>query len=141
MIRLADVRDIDALAQLEQICNPSAWSAAQLQAALVLPNHIWVIEAENHLAAMLVWQHMGDEAEIHLINTHPQHRRCGLARQLLNHLFQAAADMKINRVLLEVRRSNSAAQTLYHQLGFTVCGQRRAYYANGEDAVIMERIC
>ena len=38
---------------------------------------------------------------------------------------------------LEVRRSNLAAQALYHQCGFLDVGYRKRYYENSEDALIM----
>jgi len=39
---------------------------------------------------------------------------------------------------LEVRTSNSAAISLYHQAGFVSTGVRSRYYENGEDAILME---
>jgi ribosomal-protein-alanine N-acetyltransferase len=39
--------------------------------------------------------------------------------------------------LLEVRKSNEPARRLYEAAGFSVSGERAAYYADGEDAVLM----
>ena len=40
--------------------------------------------------------------------------------------------------MLEVRRSNVAAQKLYESVGFLSTGVRRGYYSdNGEDALAM----
>jgi ribosomal-protein-alanine N-acetyltransferase len=42
------------------------------------------------------------------------------------------------RVLLEVRRSNLAAQKLYESIGFVTTTIRKGYYSdNGEDALAM----
>lgn len=42
-------------------------------------------------------------------------------------------------MILEVRRSNEAAQALYQQLGFEVVGVRPRYYKDTEeDAVLMQ---
>jgi ribosomal-protein-alanine N-acetyltransferase len=38
---------------------------------------------------------------------------------------------------LEVRVSNSAAQSLYNQFGFAPVGLRKRYYENVEDAIVM----
>jgi [ribosomal protein S18]-alanine N-acetyltransferase len=46
----------------------------------------------------------------------------------------------VNLVLLEVRRSNAAAQALYAGFGFRPLGERRGYYPardGREDAVIL----
>ncbi|MXY71468.1 MAG: ribosomal-protein-alanine acetyltransferase, partial [Dehalococcoidia bacterium] len=40
-------------------------------------------------------------------------------------------------VTLEVRASNEAARALYRGCGFEEVGERRRYYADGADAVIM----
>ena len=41
--------------------------------------------------------------------------------------------------MLEVRASNMAAVALYEQLGFQHVGRRKGYYADGEDALLMNR--
>jgi ribosomal-protein-alanine N-acetyltransferase len=40
------------------------------------------------------------------------------------------------RATLEVRRANVEARALYGYFGFQEAGVRRAYYRNGEDALI-----
>lgn len=48
------------------------------------------------------------------------------------------AEQGMERMTLEVRVSNSRAQSLYKRLGFTTAGVRKGYYADtGEDALIM----
>ena len=41
-------------------------------------------------------------------------------------------------VLLEVRAGNHAAIRLYRAVGFEATGERLGYYANGEDACLMQ---
>jgi ribosomal-protein-alanine N-acetyltransferase len=38
---------------------------------------------------------------------------------------------------LEVRHTNTAAQSLYRRFGFVPAGVRRRYYENTDDAIIM----
>jgi ribosomal protein S18 acetylase RimI-like enzyme len=52
------------------------------------------------------------------IETAPNARRRGLARLILSTLLRWAAEQGAERVMLEVRRENEAAITLYRQLGF-----------------------
>ena len=78
---------------------------------------------------------------MHLIATAPERRLQGLATQLLEQLFQAACAQNSNRILLEVRADNHAAQRLYHKHGFTAIATRKRYYSNGDDAIIMEKQC
>lgn len=142
IIRVATLADIPMLVELEKLCNPSSWSETQLSGAIKSSSPSWIIENEQHyVLAMLVWQLIVDQAEIHLLNTHPQHRRQGYAQYLLRHLFQYAQHQGLTRILLEVRAGNNAARQLYLSEGFTDCGQRKNYYTNGEHAILMEKIC
>jgi ribosomal-protein-alanine N-acetyltransferase len=69
-----------------------------------------------------------------------QWRGRGVARQMLEHLFELT-DADVERgYTLEVRVSNETAIALYRSLGFVETGIRRGYYTdNREDALIMWR--
>jgi [ribosomal protein S18]-alanine N-acetyltransferase len=79
-----------------------------------------------------------DEGHITNIAVHPDFRGRGIGSLLMDMLIHTSAMDNIERMTLEVRKSNIAAQKLYYKYGFTACGERRHYYAdNDEDAVIM----
>lgn len=79
-----------------------------------------------------------DEAHISTIAVRQEYRRRGIGRLLMLTIIKHAIALEANRVTLEVRVSNRAAQELYRQYGFEVTGRRRGYYAdNWEDALIM----
>jgi ribosomal-protein-alanine N-acetyltransferase len=79
-----------------------------------------------------------DEVHLLAIATHPDRRRAGIGRRLMDHLLSLARARASTLVTLEVRRTNRPAITLYEQLGFTPVGLRRAYYAeDSEDALVM----
>lgn len=80
-----------------------------------------------------------DEASLLSIAVHPDHRGRGIAGALLAHMLAEATQAGCLRVMLEVRRSNQPALALYQRHGFTVSYQRRAYYSDGEDALVMIR--
>jgi len=68
------------------------------------------------------------------------HRGRGIARGLLQHLFERTVGDGERGYTLEVRVSNAAAIHLYESLGFVATGLRRGYYTdNREDALIMWR--
>ena len=56
---------------------------------------------------------------------------------LLLNLLSLACEQAARESTLEVRRSNKVAQSLYQKYGFEVVGERRRYYKDGEDALIM----
>ena len=76
--------------------------------------------------------------DIHNIAVHVDYRRRGVARLLLRKVLGEARIQSAVRVMLEVRKSNLAAQKLYQSVGFLTTGVRRGYYSDdGEDALAM----
>lgn len=43
------------------------------------------------------------------------------------------------RIFLEVSVENAAARRLYARAGYTQIGRRKAYYADGTDALVLEK--
>jgi ribosomal-protein-alanine N-acetyltransferase len=71
---------------------------------------------------------------------HPAHRRGGLGRRLLERAIEEGRARGARAALLEVRRSNAAAQSLYRALGFVEAGTRRQYYSQPrEDALLFRK--
>jgi ribosomal protein S18 acetylase RimI-like enzyme len=70
------------------------------------------------------------------IAVHPQHRRKGIGRKLLQKAMQAP---HLKKVWAEVRRSNQGAQAFYFNMGFQITGMVPNYYGN-EDALIIQWI-
>ena len=84
-----------------------------------------------------VW-FMADEAHITVIGTGDHWRRQGIGELLLLASIEMSRARQAHVVTLEVRASNTIAQTLYEKYGFNSAGVRKGYYTdNREDAVIM----
>jgi ribosomal-protein-alanine N-acetyltransferase len=78
--------------------------------------------------------------EVHLINlaVHPGWRRNGIARTLLDRIYSDGTSELCRILALEVRKSNSAAISLYKSIGCVAVGIRSGYYSdNNEDALVM----
>jgi len=81
---------------------------------------------------------MADEDHITEIAVRGTHRQQGIAQLLLISLIELGTRYKANSATLEVRVSNTPAQTLYEKFGFEKVGLRKAYYSdNKENAIIM----
>lgn len=79
-----------------------------------------------------------DEGHITTIASAPEARGRGIGELVLNGLIDAAGDLGARMLTLEVRVSNTVAQSLYLKYGFETRGTRRRYYTdNNEDALIM----
>ena len=125
---------------LEQRCYPSPWSSDLIRA-----------EFEREICYRLGLTFGGEVVaysfsyvlppDLHLLNiaVAPEHRGKGFGRHLLANLMLHALDENVERVSLEVRVTNTLAQSLYRKLGFRAVGTRHAYYRdNGEDALLLE---
>ncbi len=79
-----------------------------------------------------------DEAHITTIAVRPEFRGRGFGELLLASMVEAALDINARWLTLEVRVSNTSAQSLYRKYGFHDAGVRKKYYSdNNEDALIM----
>ena len=78
-----------------------------------------------------------DEAHVTNVAVHPDHRRTGVAREMLVSLADEAIRRGAVAWTLEVRVSATGAQELYRRFGFAPAGVRTRYYENTEDAIVM----
>ncbi len=63
----------------------------------------------------------------------------GIARKLIEFAIRTGKDRQARVAILEVRKSNTAARSLYESLGFRITGERPGYYdTQGESAILME---
>lgn len=86
-----------------------------------------------------VWTGDGrGDADLLTIATVSAWRRQGVAGALLDALSAHCRQAGCRRLLLEVRESNTAAQSLYAGRGFRTISRRRRYYHHPtEDALVM----
>ena len=151
-LRPLTVADLDELMVIEAGSYPFPWSRGNFVDSLssgYRAQGLWKSAAQlgepSAPARSLVayaWAMEGVE-ELHLLNltVHPEHRRAGHARHLLDDLVRWAVPRSLWWMWLEVRASNEAARRLYEGYGFEEAGLRRGYYPNvrstREDAVLM----
>jgi ribosomal-protein-alanine N-acetyltransferase len=79
------------------------------------------------------------EAEILTLAVAPAARRQGVAALLLRAAMMEAQRRDAEAMFLEVSDRNTAARGLYARAGFAQVGQRRRYYADGSDALVLSR--
>ena len=95
-------------------------------------------EVEGRIVGYVLFWFLPEEIDIHNIAVHPDFRRQGIGRLLLEQVVDAARRQERLRVTLDVRFSNAPAQNLYRSFGFVIRGLRKGYYSdNGEDALVM----
>lgn len=142
IIRLAEKKDIEALAELDDICFAIPWnrSAFEYEINENLKAIYLVAELDDRIIGYVgVWVIL-DEGHITNIAVHPDFRNKGLGKLLLSNLFEITDRKGVERYTLEVRDSNDAALSLYSKFKFKQEGKRLKYYEDtGEDALILWR--
>ena len=76
-------------------------------------------------------------AEILNLFVEMKYRNNGIGRELILRVISICEKENIDKITLEVRKSNTFAQGLYTKLGFEIVGTRKKYYGDGEDALLM----
>lgn len=125
------------LLAIDLAANPNPWAAESLRSSYYQFQHLGVFQG-TVLVAYLIFQQTADEAEIIHFVCRKEYQRQGLAYQLLTHWLQQLNQQSVTAVFLEVRAGNQRAKRLYSQVGFVEVGRRKGYYANREDAIVMQ---
>jgi len=129
--------DVPSVLAIERRSFQTPWSLAMFVLELSKPSGICLAASDaNGLAGYLVCSRYADVWHLMNVAVAPEHRRGGIATQLMERLFEEAGPGA--RYTLEVRTSNAGAIAMYERFGFRPAGHRRRYYHdNGEDALIM----
>ncbi len=136
----ASLFDLNALRRLEHACfKQDAWSLFDLIAVLTFPDVVRLKAVEN---GQMVGFIAGDPRPsqgfswIATIGVLPEYQGNGIGRALLR-----ACESRLHtpRLRLSVRIGNTAAIRLYEQEGYQHVDIWRAYYNDGEDALVMEK--
>jgi [ribosomal protein S18]-alanine N-acetyltransferase len=94
-------------------------------------------DAEEILGYAGAWL-IFEEGHITNIAVKEERRGMGVGYALAKALIQYAANLGVQYLTLEVRKSNLIAQAMYRKLGFEKASVRKRYYPdNDEDAYLM----
>ena len=138
-IRRLELRDLNAIEEIERSSYPTPWSRSMFASELAKPSSLCLgaFDGDSLIGYLIISRYV-DAWHVMNVAVRPDHRRQGIASLLLNRLFELTAGRSRRGYTLEVRVSNAGAIRLYEELGFRPRGVRRGYYTdNREDALIM----
>ena len=139
--------DIDRIIDIERSWHHlSHWSIDSYYRLINEDNftssYVAEIEGEDgrlRIVGFVIFHVVADVSEIYNIAVEAAHARSGIGKQLMWAAITASSQRGANRVVLEVRKSNTAAINFYVGFRFRVCGERKNYYSSPiEDAFVME---
>jgi [ribosomal protein S18]-alanine N-acetyltransferase len=139
----AKISDLASIVAIEKNAFSQPWSEATFLEELGRnPASLYVLK-KNHsgpILGYLCYWAAAEEIQLLTVAVHPDHRRRGLGRFMMESLLQEARLRAAENIYLEVRPSNQPAINLYSQLGFQTLYRRPGYYQPGnEDALIMQK--
>jgi [ribosomal protein S18]-alanine N-acetyltransferase len=130
---------LEEVHELERGLFPvDSWSLEQFWQELAQPTRRYLVAVEDgEVIGYAGLSVMPPDADVQTIAVRPDRQGRGIAARLLTAQIDEAARAGATHLLLEVRADNVAARSLYERFGFVRISERRRYYADGTDAVIM----
>ncbi|MBI1772926.1 MAG: ribosomal protein S18-alanine N-acetyltransferase [Burkholderiales bacterium] len=137
--------DVDSILTIEERVYAHPWTRGNFTDSFSSGYEAFGFRnAELDLFAYFVVMPILDE--LHLLNfaVDLPYQGQGYAKLLMGKLFTYTSEHAHTSILLEVRRSNVRAISVYEGAGFTSIGVRKGYYpahdGQREDAIVMRRI-
>ena len=140
IIRAWEEKDIPAIADIENESFADPWTEGMLSDTLRFPvYHTFLAEEGGQVCGYGCLILLFEDAELANIAVSPTHRGQGVGKLLMEKMHDYAKTFGAERMLLEVRVSNQSAIGLYEKYGYEKYGLRENYYADGEDAYLMQK--
>lgn len=129
---------ISVITDLEKKCFLDAWNEKEIREECTKANRFsFILLVKNSLCGYLFSDLSHDFISINKICVHPDERKKGYGKVLLNHLVNSGQLLGIQQFFLEVRITNTAAIRFYNNYGFNKNRVRNKIYTNGEDCLEM----
>ncbi len=134
--------DIDEVMKIEEVSYPCPWIRKHFESELDNSISFMFVGKTLHegalkLVSYTVFWLVCDEAHILNLSVHPCFRRTGFGTTMIAFAMAYMKEMGIGLAYLEVRKSNMPAIDLYKKMSFKKIGERKRYYENKEDALVM----
>lgn len=133
--------DCERVAEISALTLPEGWSYQEICKVLQYDYNVYYIARDTlqedvvGFAGIMV---IAEDSELLNIAVDPQYQHKGIGTLLMDKIVEESWKHGADRILLEVRSSNTMAQRLYKQYCFAMIGKRKNYYSNPtEDAWIM----
>jgi ribosomal-protein-alanine N-acetyltransferase len=133
--------DLEVVSAIEKEVFQDPWSINAFKTDL-RNKMAWpmVAEFEKKVVGYSSIYIVAGEIQIGNFAVSPGFRNRGVARKMMDVIFDKANENKCHSIFLEVRESNKPAIDLYESYGFAATGKRKDYYSNPrENAIIMVR--
>lgn len=133
------VEDAAAIAEMERQTFLDAWSEKSILETIEQQQSVCLMaEKAGRLAGYVLSYVVAGEGEIARIAVDKDRRHQGIGQFLMKSLKNEYKKKQVEKILLDVRKSNKPARSFYEKEGFQVDGERPDFYTEPkENAVLM----
>lgn len=133
-------RDMQSVLDIEHDSFEFPWTEDEFIRCLRQRDCIGMVaEVNDEVAGFMIYELHNNRIHILSFAVHPKFRRQGVGRAMVDKLVTKLAYQRRNRIALEVRETNLAAQLFFRTLGFRATGVLRSFYEDTpEDAFLMQ---
>ncbi|MGD8506661.1 MAG: ribosomal protein S18-alanine N-acetyltransferase [Candidatus Bathyarchaeota archaeon] len=148
-LRQFKLSDLDQVMYVNKVCLPENYTRYFfMDLHRRFPNTFIVAEENGEIVGYVMcriesgppdWGLLGIAKKGHVISIAvlPEHQRRGIGQALMYKVMQGMQTYKAKECYLEVRITNTPAVNLYKTLRFKIKRTMHGYYADGEDAYVM----
>lgn len=134
-IQRLDIGQIQAIIQFNHLCFPvDFWKTEDWEELLADERAIYyaLMDGEKIVGDAFIYNWMGEKDFVKLMNfaIHPDYRRQGLAKRLLEHVTAEISALGMKRFCGETRASNRAMQRTFERCGYRLNRMEENYYEN-----------
>jgi ribosomal-protein-alanine N-acetyltransferase len=133
-------RDMAEVLDIEQASFEFPWLEEDFLRCLRQRNCIGMVaEYDERVVGFMVYELHKDQLHVLNFSVRPDVRRRGVGQQMVNKLIGKLSRRGRNRIMLEIRETNLAAQMFFKNLDFKAVSVLRDYYDDTvEDAYVMQ---
>ncbi len=133
-------RDMPEVLEIEQSSFEFPWSEEDFIRCLRQRNCIGMVaEYDEKVVGFMIYELHRDQLHVLNFAVGADVRRRGVGQQMVNKLLGKLSQQRRNRISLEIRETNLAAQLFFRNLGFQATSVLRDYYDDTvEDAYVMQ---
>lgn len=144
VVRPMSEHDLLEVVEIEESSGLSRWGWEGYYDELLKPEAVAFVAERaardvvggRRIIGFIVARLIADELHVNNIAVRAERRGRGAGSALLARALDEGRALGARAARLEVRASNEAAQSLYVQHGFVLCGRRKLYYSQpAEDAL------
>lgn len=133
-------KDVLKIVEFEKANFDDGWTSEMFFSAFKTGRFFgYKILLKDELIGFITYSITDDCSDLESIVVKSNYRSQGYGKVLIDQYLSSAKAKGVKNFFLEVRKSNVAAISLYEKRGYSLVNERKKYYADGENALILKK--